>query len=64
MPHICPVLADVGFHGCPPITLYHQQILKSMATYTLHSRGLSLLNPTSAKTGQTWATRALSQIGL
>ena len=39
MPHICPVLADVGFHGCPPITLYQQQIL-SMAIYALHSQGL------------------------
>ena len=39
MPHICPVLADVGFNGCPPITLYQQQIL-SMAIYALHSQGL------------------------
>ncbi len=29
MPHICPVLADVGFNDCPPIILYQQQILKS-----------------------------------
>ncbi len=39
MPHICPVLADVGFNGCPPITLYQQQIL-SMAIYALHSHRL------------------------
>ncbi len=39
MPHICPVLADVGFNGCPPITLYQQQIL-STAIYTLHIQGL------------------------
>ena len=24
---ICPVLADVGFHGCPPFNLYSQQML-------------------------------------
>ncbi len=39
MPHICPVLADVGFNGSSPITLYPQQIL-SMAIYGLHSQGL------------------------
>ncbi len=40
MPHICPVLADVGFNGCSPTTLYQQQILKSVPIYTLHSQGL------------------------
>ena len=40
MPHICPVLADVGFHGCPLITLYRQQILKSTTIYTLRRQGL------------------------
>ncbi len=42
MPHICPVLADVGFNGCPPITPYQQQIL-SMAIYALHSQGLGFV---------------------
>jgi hypothetical protein len=36
-------LADVGFSGCPPITLYRQQILKSMAIYALHSQGLKFV---------------------
>ncbi len=44
MPHICPVLADVGFNGCPPNTLYQRQIL-SMAIYALHSQGLRLVVP-------------------
>ena len=39
MPHICPVLADVGFHGCHPITLHWQQVLMLMVIYTLHTQG-------------------------
>ena len=37
MPHICPVLADVGFHGCPLVTLYGQQVLM-MVICTLHTQ--------------------------
>ena len=43
VPHICPVLADVGFHGCPPIALYQPQIFRSMALDALHSQGLRLV---------------------
>jgi hypothetical protein len=32
VPHICPVLADVGFHGCPPVTLYWQQVFMSTSS--------------------------------
>ena len=38
MPHICPVLADVGFHGCHPITHHWQQVLMLMVIYTLHTQ--------------------------
>ena len=60
MPHICPVLADVGFNGCPPITLYQQQIL-SMAIYALHSQGLRLVESHICQNRQIWGTQALSQ---
>jgi hypothetical protein len=36
---ICPVLADVGFHGSLPVTLYWQQALMLMVIYTLHTQG-------------------------
>jgi hypothetical protein len=39
VPHICPVLADVGFHSCPPVTLYWQQVFMSMVIYTLYIQG-------------------------
>ena len=39
MSHICPVLADVGFHCCPPVTLYWQRVLMLMVIYTLHTQG-------------------------
>ena len=39
MPHICPGLADVGFHGSPPVTLYWQQVLMLMVIYTLNTQG-------------------------
>ena len=56
MPHICPVLADVGFHGCLPVTLYWQQVLRLMVIYILQTQGRGSWNPTSAKTGQIWGT--------
>ena len=37
MPHICPVLADVGFHGCPPVTLHWQPILMLGHLHPVHS---------------------------
>jgi hypothetical protein len=37
VPHICPVLADVGFHGCPPLILHWQQVLMSLVIYTLYT---------------------------
>ena len=63
MPHICPVLADVGFNGRPPITLYQQQIL-SIAIYALHSQGLRFVESHICQLAQIWGTRALSQTGL
>jgi hypothetical protein len=39
VPHICPVLADVGFHCCPPVTLYWQQVLMLMVICTMHTQG-------------------------
>src|ERR1700685_2337287 len=36
---ICPILADVGFHGRPPVTLYWQQVFMCMVIYTLYSQG-------------------------
>ena len=43
VPHICPVSADVGFHGCPPVTLYRQQVFMSMVIYTLYTQGSKLV---------------------
>ena len=39
VPHICSVLADVGIHGRPPVTLYEQQVYMSMVSYTLYTQG-------------------------
>jgi hypothetical protein len=39
VPHICPVLADVGFHGYPRVTLYRQRVFMSMVIYTLYTQG-------------------------
>jgi len=30
-------LADVGFHGCSPVTLHWQQVFMSMVIYTLYT---------------------------
>jgi hypothetical protein len=45
VPHICPVLADVGFHGCPPISLHWQQVLMSMVNYIRCALGREKFRP-------------------
>jgi len=29
----------MGFHGCPPVTLYWQPVLMLVVIYTLHTQG-------------------------
>ena len=64
VPHICPILADVGFHGCLPTTLYQQQILKSMTIDTLHSQGLRFVEYHICQNRADMGTRPLSPAGL
>jgi hypothetical protein len=48
----------MGFHGCPPVTLYRQQVLMSMVIYTLYTQGPRFVEShISRKTSEMWATR-------
>ena len=38
-PHLAGFSRDVGFHGCPPVTLYRHQVFLSMVVYTLYTQG-------------------------
>jgi hypothetical protein len=58
-----PGLADVGFHGCPRVTLYWQQVFMSRVIYNPYTQGPKFVEShISRKTSERWATRRLLRI--
>jgi len=57
-PYLARFSRDVGFHGCPPVTLYWQQVFMSMVIYTLYAQGPKVVEShISRKTSEMWGTR-------
>jgi hypothetical protein len=54
---ICPVLADVGFHGCPLGHSLRATGLDGGHLHLVHSAGRCSWYPTQAKSGLEWGTR-------
>jgi hypothetical protein len=57
VPHICPVLADVGFHGPRPLTAHGLKSNGPRDPLIVEKQTIEPWNPTSAKTGQIWGTQ-------